>query len=109
VKRGEIWTGAGGKDYAGKARPVVIVQSNNIATNDSITICGLTTDPTNASIFRLPIKPNEANGLRMPCRLMVDKITTVPRSKLGARIGSLSDLEMLRVNRAMVVFLGIAG
>jgi mRNA interferase MazF len=39
---------------------------------------------------------------------MVDKLTTIPKTKLGARIGSLSDREMLQLNRAIVVFLGIA-
>jgi mRNA interferase MazF len=40
---------------------------------------------------------------------MVDKITTVRRSKLGERIGRLSDEEMVRLGRAILVFLGLAG
>ena len=40
---------------------------------------------------------------------MVDKITTVPKSKLGARIGRLADQDMMRLNRAMLIFLGLAG
>jgi mRNA interferase MazF len=39
---------------------------------------------------------------------MVDKITTIPKSKLDARIGRLADEDILRLNRAMVVFLGLA-
>jgi len=108
VKRGEIWTVAGGKDYAGKPRPVVIVQDDRFDMTDSITVCAFTTDPTDAPLLRLPIEPSENNGLRAGCRLMVDKITTVPKAKVRARIGRLADEDMVRLNRAVLVFLGIA-
>ncbi|OLB05465.1 MAG: growth inhibitor PemK [Gemmatimonadetes bacterium 13_2_20CM_69_27] len=109
MRRGEIWTAAGGKDYAGKPRPVVIVQDDRFDATDSLTVCAFTTDPTDAPLFRLPVEPNERNGLRSPCRLMADKITTVPKTKLGSRLGRLDDEEILRLNRAMLVFLGLAG
>ena len=70
--------------------------------------CAFTTDPTEAPLFRLPIEPNASNGLRTPCRLMVDKITTVPRSKIGPLIGRLDDEDVLRLNRAVLLFLGLA-
>jgi mRNA interferase MazF len=108
VKRGEIWTVAGGKDYSGKPRPVVILQDDRFDRTDSLTICAFTTDPTEAPLFRLPIEPSGSNGLHSVSRLMVDKITTVPKSKIGARVGRLSDEDMIRLNRAVLVFLGIA-
>jgi mRNA interferase MazF len=108
VKRGEIWTVAGGKHYAGKPRPVVILQDERFDMTDSITICAFTTDPTDAPLFRLPVEPNESNGLRGVCRLMADKITTVRKSKIGGRVGRLADEDMVRLNRAVLVFLGIA-
>lgn len=108
MKRGEIWTAAGGKDYAGKARPVVIVQDDSFDATASITICAFTTDETDAPLFRLPVVPNERNGLRAHCRLMVDKITTVPKSRIGKRIGRLDDEDVLRLNQAVLVFLGLA-
>lgn len=108
MKRGEIWTVAGGKDYAGKPRPVVILQDDRFDLTDSITVCAATTDPTEAPLFRLLIEPNESNGLRSACRLMVDKITTVPKSKIGNLVGRLADEDMVRLNRAVLVFLGIA-
>ncbi|UPJ48683.1 type II toxin-antitoxin system PemK/MazF family toxin [Bradyrhizobium sp. 200] len=108
MKRGDIWTVAGGKGYAGKARPVVIVQDDSFDATASITICAFTTDETDAPLFRLPVVPNERNGLRAPCRLMVDKITTVPKSKIGTRVGRLDDEDVLRLNQALLVFLGLA-
>jgi mRNA interferase MazF len=109
VKRGEIWTASGGRSYAGKPRPAVIVQDDRFEATDSITICAFTTDPTEAPLLRLAIKPSEMNGLRTASRLMVDKITTVPKARLGHRIGRLGDEDVVRLNRAMLIFLGLAG
>lgn len=108
MRRGDVWTVSGGKDYAGKSRPVVIVQDDSFDATDSITICAFTTDPTEAPLFRLPVEPNEHNGLRSSSRLMVDKITTVPKSKVGERIGRLDDEDVIRLNQAVMVFLGLA-
>jgi mRNA interferase MazF len=109
LRRGEVWTVSGSGDYAGKPRPVVILQDDRFDMTKSITVCGLTTSVTDAPLFRLPVEPSQANGLRSVCRLMVDKITTVPKSKLGARVGRLADEDLVRLNRAVVVFLGIGG
>jgi len=109
MNRGEIWTVAGARDYAGKPRPVVIVQDDRFDATDSLTVCAFTSDPTDAPLFRLLVMPNDRNGLRAPSRLMADKITTVPKAKLGTSIGRLDDEDMVRLNRALVVFLGLAG
>ena len=109
MTRGEIWTAAAGSGYAGKRPPVVIVQDDRFDATDSVTICAFTTDPTDAPLFRLHIEPDHVNGLREPCSLMVDKITTIPRSKLGSHVGRLNDEHMLRLARAILVFLGLAG
>ena len=107
MRRGEIWTVAGGGDYTGKPRPVVILQDDRFDATDSVTICAFTTDPAEAPLFRVLIEPNERNGLDAPSRLMVDKITTVRRSRLGVLMGRLDAEDMVRVNRATLVFLGL--
>jgi len=109
LRRGEIWTAVAGTGYVGKPRPVAIVQDDRFDGTDSVTVCAFTTDPTDAPLFRLRIAPDDVNGLREPCSLMVDKITTVPRSKLGEQVGRLSDEEMVRLGRAILVFFGLAG
>lgn len=109
MKRGEIWTAAGGGNYAGKPRPVVVVQDDRFDGTSSITICALTSDPTDAPLFRIAVDPSESNGLTTTSRLMVDKITTMPKHKLGARLGRLADDDLLRLNRAVMIFLGLAG
>jgi mRNA interferase MazF len=108
MRRGDIWTVAGGGDYAGKPRPVVIVQDDSFDATDSITICAFTTDEAEAPLFRLAVEPNDRNGLLATSRLMVDKITTVSKSKVGGQIGRLDDEDIVRLNQAIVVFLGLA-
>lgn len=109
MRLGEIWTASAGTGYVGKARSVVVIQDDRFDATDSVTICALTTDPTEAPLLRIPISPGPATGLRQASSLMVDKITTVRRSKIGERVGSLSDEDMVRLRRAIVVFLGLAG
>jgi mRNA interferase MazF len=108
MTRGEIWTVSGGSAYTGKPRPAVILQDDHFDATRSVTVCSFTTNPTEAPLFRIPVHPSERNGLNEPCRLMVDKITTVPRSRIGSRVGCLEDEHILSLNRAIVVFLGLA-
>ena len=109
MKRGDIWSISGGSEYAGKPRPVAVLQDAGFAELGSITLCAFTTNPTAAPLFRLPVMPSERNGLKEPSSLMVDKLTTVPKAKLRKRIGSLDDEDVVRLNQATMVFLGLAG
>lgn len=108
MKRSEIWTAAAGSGYVGKPRPVVIIQDDLFDATASVTVCAFTTDPTDAPLFRIPVDADDKTGIRRPSRLMVDKITTVPRTKLGERVGRLSDDDMTRLGRSIAVFLGLA-
>ena len=108
MKRGEVWT-VSGADYAGKPRPAVVVQDDSFVATLSVTVCPLTTNPANASLFRLLVEPSAENGLQQPSRLMADKITTIPRTRVGRCIGRLADDEMSKLSHAIIVFLGLAG
>jgi mRNA interferase MazF len=107
LTRGEIWTSASGTDYGGKPRPVVIIQHAHFSFLDSVTFCGFTRDPTDLPLFRVAVEPTELNGLEFPSRIMVDKILTVPKSKLGYRIGQLDDRDVVRLDQALLTFLGL--
>jgi mRNA interferase MazF len=107
LTRGEIWTATDDVAYAAKPRPVVIIQHENFAALKSITICGFTTDPTDLPLFRILIDPSPLNGLEFPSRIMVDKILTVRKAKLGYRTGRLENKDIARLNRAIATFLGL--
>lgn len=107
VKRGQIWTSAAGSGYVGKPRPVVIVQDDLFDSTASVTVCAMTTDATDAPLIRLPVPGNSITGIRTQSRIMVDKLATIPRSKLGEHIGILPTEQMIQLERALVVFLGL--
>ena len=109
MRRGEVWTAAGGQAYAGKPRPVVVLQDDRFDSTDSITICPLTTDSTSALLFRVPIEPSADNGLRQPSYAMADKIASIPKTRMRTLVGRLADDDVGRLNRAVLVFLGLAG
>lgn len=108
MKRGEIWTVSGGSHFTGKPRPAVVVQSDAFDATPSTTICPCTTDAADTTDARVRIEPSPRNGLKAPSYAIADKISTVLNDKLGRRIGKLDDADLTRLNRAMVVFLGLA-
>lgn len=96
MKRGDVWTVAGGPDDAGKPRPAVILQDDAFDATASITIGPFTTHSVDAPLMRLPIEPSERNGLRAPSQLMIDKITTVSKRTLKRRVGRSMDPRLRR-------------
>lgn len=97
-----------GDGYAGKPRPTVIVQDDRFDATASITVCAFTTDLTDAPLIRLPVSPTRRNGLRSASRVMVDKITTISKSQMGKQVGQLDQEDLARLDRAIIVFLGLA-
>ena len=84
------------------------IQDDSFGATDLVTICAFTTDPTEAPLFRLPVEPGQRNGLHASSRLIVDKVTTVSKSRIGERIGRLEEEDLVRLNRPVMVFLGMA-
>lgn len=109
MKRGDLYTAAARGAYSGKPRPVVIVQDDRFDASASVTVCPLTTNPVEAPLTRITVEPSPLNGLDQPSRLMVDKVTTMPRAGLREQLGRLPEADLLRLNRALIVFLGLAG
>ena len=108
MRRGEIWTVSGGADYAGKPRPAIVIQSDQFDDTPSITICPLTGTAANTVYARFVVAPSTTNGLQQHSHAMVDKISTVPKSKAGRRIGRLDDRDIANLDRALALFLGLA-
>ena len=108
MKRWQIVSIAMQGDF-GKPRPALIIQSDSFnETHPSITVLLVSSELVNAPLFRINLIPNNENGLNKPCQIMVDKPMTVKREKIGALIGKIDDAVMLQVNRAIVVWMGLA-
>lgn len=109
VRRGDIYTAAARGAYIGKPRPVVVVQDDRFNATASVTVVPFTTSNVEAPLLRISVQPSAATGLITICRLMIDKVTTVPRRSLTQQIGRLSDGDLIHLDRALLVFLGLAG
>ena len=109
MRRGEIWTVSGAPGFGSKPRPVLIVQSERLSGAQTVLACGFTSQPNFAVPFRPDIAPSPENGLKQPCKVMVEKLAAVSRAKFGKRVGELNDEDMEAVERALHLVLGFAG
>ena len=107
MKRGQVVVYAGLGDY-GKARPALIVQSDVFnETHASVVVCPITSDLTDTEFFRPTIEPSRSNGLKKRSQAMVDKVTAVRRDRIAKSIGRLTAAELIRVDRALRIWLDL--
>jgi len=108
VKRGDVVIVAAPGDY-GKPRPAVIVQSDLFnPTHASVVVCLLTSDIQDAPLFRIAVGPADNTGLEERSQIMIDKIVALRRGRIGQPIGHVDDQTLIRLNRSLAVFLGLA-
>jgi len=108
LKRGKVVTVAMQGDF-GKPRPALVLQSDVFSDiHATVTVDLISSEIKQAPIFRLDIEPNEANGLTRPSQVQIDKIMSIRSQKIGSVIGELNDVMMVRVNRALALWLGLA-
>jgi mRNA interferase MazF len=105
--RGDVVTVVLPGDY-GKARPALVVQADAFnETHASLTLAPLTSKIMDLPLFRITVDPSAGNGLRSVSQIMVDKVVTVPRARVGPTIGRLEDDHLQRVSRALMLWLGL--
>ena len=104
-QRGDLVTVSLQGDF-GKPRPALVVQSGLLADLDSVVLCPVTSDVRTAA-FRVTVEPGAGNGLRALSQIMVDKLSTLPRGKVGEAFGRLDDERMRAVDRALLLVLGL--
>jgi mRNA interferase MazF len=106
VSRGDLVTIALPGDY-GKPRPALVMQADAFQALASVTVLPLTSDLRDWPLFRITIRPSQVNGLRQASQVAVDKTATVPRTKIGQRIGHADAGTMRAVDAALASFLGL--
>ena len=107
MRRGEIWIGSAKSDYAGKPRPLLIIQGHWYYNTQSVTICPITSDLIEGVELRPILYPNETNGLLIMSQLMVDKITTIPEGKLSKLIGVIAQEQLETIDKLLIRFFDI--
>ena len=106
MKRGELWT-LRDRNYASKARPVVIVQADSENFFDSVILCLFTSFKSENISTRVKIEPSPENGLEKTSYVMTDKIITVEKSLLGKQLGNLTSEEMHHIAGKLAKILDI--
>jgi len=103
--RGDLVTVSLQGDY-GKPRPALIVQTDLLGELDSVVLCPVTSELRTA-VFRVTVEPTSANGLRALSQVMVDKLMTMPRTKVGEPFGRLEEERMRAVDKALLLVVGV--
>jgi mRNA interferase MazF len=103
ISRGDLVTVAVAGDY-GKPRPALVVHADAFRGLDSCTVLRLTSDLHLSPLVRIAVDPMPENGLRRRPQIMIDKATSVPRSKIGRRIGRVEPHIMQATNAALARF-----
>lgn len=106
MMRGAVVTVAMQGDL-GKPRPALVVQTDNFAELGTVTILPITSTLVDAPLIRIRVQPSSENGLLKTSQIMIDKISTTRRDKLGPVFGHVAPDTMTEVERSLAVFLGI--
>ncbi len=107
VIRGDLVTISMQGDF-GKPRPALVIQANQFSENATLSVLPITSTLVNAPLLRVTVQPNADNGLQKPSQVMVDKVMTVKRQKVGQAFGCIDSDAMVEIERCLAVFLGIA-
>ncbi|MFT4067662.1 type II toxin-antitoxin system PemK/MazF family toxin [Paraburkholderia sp.] len=107
MMRGDFVTIAMQGDF-GKPRPALVIQSNHFSESATVTVLPVTSTLVPAPLLRIKVQPDAENGLQKPSQVMIDKIMTVKREKLGPTFGRLGADALVEVERCLALFLGIA-
>ncbi len=87
MRRGDIVTVLAPGDY-GKPRPAVVIQADILNRDAQSTIVALMTSHLqDAPLLRLTVVPDAANGLKGPSQVQVNRLLSLPSSRVGATIG----------------------
>jgi mRNA interferase MazF len=84
------------------------VSQSRGAVHSTVTVLLLSSTLIEAPLFRVTVEPNDSNGLRARSQIMVDKTMTVVREKVGRSFGELDEESLLKIERNLALFLGIA-
>ncbi len=108
MQRGDIVTVAAPGDY-GKPRPAVVIQGDilNQANSRSSIVALMTGTIVDAPLLRLTIMPTPDNGLTKVSQVQANRILTLPTEKVGPRIGQLTEMEIIALNRMLAIVIGL--
>lgn len=107
MKRGDVVVVVAQGDM-GKPRPGIIVQADELGeTTNSVLVCPMSSDLTEFHRLRPVVEPTASNGLRLRSQIMTDKINALRRDRIRQVVGSLDADASERLDRALLIVLGL--
>ena len=108
MRRGDVVVVAVRGPYSGKPRPAAVVQSDLFnPTHPSVTVAPITSHEADAPLFRIPVDPSEANGLKRRSWVMIDKLFAAPRDAVSDVSGVLETAVLDEVDAALRRWLSV--
>lgn len=107
MKRGDVVIVTFARDY-GKPRPAIVVQSESLASTDSIILCPMTTHLVEAPLYRVNVMPDDGNGLREQSQIMMDKIAGTPKDRCRDVIGHVAPSVMSQLDQGLALLIGLS-
>lgn len=93
----------------GRPRPGIIIQaSETIAGLATVLVCPLSSDLQEDLSLRPMVEVTSENGLRVRSQMMTDKLLAIRRDRIRRVIGRLDAETSERLDRALLVLLGLA-
>lgn len=108
MKRGELYLAAAGSGYAGKPRPVLIVQDDAFASLESVVVCPISSASPSKEPLRIRLPAQAKTGLDNDSVIMVDKVSAVSKSEIGPQIGVVDATVLRAVTKGLATVLGFA-
>jgi mRNA interferase MazF len=107
VKRGDIVIVTQGE--LGRPRPAVIVQTDELGdATTTVLACPIRSELTDRLPLRPVVEADTGNGLRLRSQIMTDKLLAVGHNRIRRTIGALDDHALERLDRALLIVLGLA-
>ena len=106
--RGNIVIARAPGEFTTKARPYVIVQSDEtVGESATVSLCPLTSLLSGNSLIRIFVEARAANGLKRGSEIAVDLITTMRKSRIEEIVGCLTLVELANVDSALKRWLAL--
>jgi mRNA interferase MazF len=108
VKRGSVVVMVAPGDL-GKPRPAIVVQAEGFGDSPlSVIVCPVSSDIVGTPRLRPIVEPSTRNGLRVRSQIMTDKLIALRRDRIRQTIGVLEEDVRERLDRALLLVLGLA-
>ena len=108
MKRGDIVTVAAGSGFGGESRPALIIQHDDYLEISTVLLALICSDDRASRLsVSVMIDPTPINGLKRRSYVTVHELVTVRVEKLDKHIGVLGTGDLRRVDRALIMFMGL--